>query len=333
MDRMDFTQSVVRIRVMEKRLLDKITIDKLVDANDIDEAIKILETTEYANSISKVKDSKNYEEILYNELNRVYELVREITPYKSVSDLMALKYDYHNIKVMLKERLKGEDLSSLYIPIGTTDFNILKKAFEMSDFRDIDVRFSSVIQEVISDFEKNSDPQRIDILVDRAYFNHMYDIAKDTGIDLFVNYVKDLIDFTNIIAVIRLKKQNKGLPFVEEVLLPNGNIELDQILVSYADSIDAIINRFRTSNIAKALKTGLDLYNSTGRISAFEKSMDNHLIELIKESKSVVFGPEPIFAYLVAKEMEIKALRIILVSKLNNISPQAIRERLRELYV
>jgi len=333
MDRMDFTQSVVRIRVMEKRLLDKITIDKLVDANDIDEAIKILETTEYANSISKVKDSKNYEEILYNELNRVYELVREITPYKSVSDLMALKYDYHNIKVMLKERLKGEDLSSLYIPIGTTDFNILKKAFEMSDFRDIDVRFSSVIQEVISDFEKNSDPQRIDILVDRAYFNHMYDIAKDTGIDLFVNYVKDLIDFTNIIAVIRLKKQNKGLPFVEEVLLPNGNIELDQILVSYADSIDAIINRFRTSNIAKALKTGLDLYNSTGRISAFEKSMDNHLIELIKESKSVVFGPEPIFAYLVAKEMEIKALRIILVSRLNNISPQAIRERLRELYV
>lgn len=333
MDRMDFTQSVVRIRVMEKRLLDKITIDKLVDANDIDEAIKILETTEYANSISKVKDSKNYEEILYNELNRIYELVREITPYKSVSDLMALKYDYHNIKVMLKERLKGEDLSSLYIPIGTTDFNILKKAFEMSDFRDIDVRFSSVIQEVISDFEKNSDPQRIDILVDRAYFNHMYDIAKDTGIDLFVNYVKDLIDFTNIIAVIRLKKQNKGLPFVEEVLLPNGNIELDQILVSYADSIDAIINRFRTSNIAKALKTGLDLYNSTGRISAFEKSMDNHLIELIKESKSVVFGPEPIFAYLVAKEMEIKALRIILVSKLNNISPQAIRERLRELYV
>ncbi|TFZ41397.1 V-type ATP synthase subunit C [Soehngenia longivitae] len=333
MDRMDFTQSVVRIKVMEKRLLDNITIDKLVDANDIEEVIKILETTEYASSISKVKDSKNYEEILYNELNRVYELVREITPYKAISDLMALKYDYHNIKVMLKERLKGEDLSSLYIPIGTTDFNIFKNSFETSDFRDIDVRFSSVIQEVLSDFEKNSDPQRIDILVDKAYFNHMYDIAKDTGIELFINYVKDLIDFTNIIAVLRLKKQNKGLPFVEEVLLPNGNIELDQILVSYADSIDAIINRFRTSNITKALKAGLDLYNSTGRISAFEKSMDDHLMELIKESKSVVFGPEPIFAYLVAKEMEIKVLRIIMVSKLNNISPQAIRERLRELYV
>ena len=187
MDRMDFTQSVVRIKVMEKRLLDNITIDKLVDANDIGEVIKILETTEYASSISKVKDSKNYEEILYNELNRVYELVREITPYKAISDLMALKYDYHNIKVMLKERLKGEDLSSLYIPIGTTDFNIFKNSFETSDFRDIDVRFSSVIQEVLSDFEKNSDPQRIDILVDKAYFNHMYDIAKDTGIELFIN--------------------------------------------------------------------------------------------------------------------------------------------------
>jgi V/A-type H+-transporting ATPase subunit C len=333
MNRMDFTQSVVRIRVMEKRLLDKIMIDKLVDANDIDEVIKMLENTEYASSISKTKDSRNYEEILYNELNRVYELAREITPYKEVSNLLALKYDYHNIKVMLKEKLKGEDLSSLYVPIGTVDFNIIKNSFDISDFRDIDGHFSSAIQEVLSDFEKNSDPQRIDIIVDKAYFNHMYDIAKDIDVELFINYVKDMIDFTNIIAVIRLKKQNKGLQFVEEVLVPNGNIELDQILVSYADSIDAIINRFRTSNITKALKTGLDLYNSTGKISAFEKSMDDHLMELVKESKSVAFGPEPIFAYLVAKEMEIKVLRIIMVSKLNNISPQAIRERLRELYV
>jgi len=47
----------------------------------------------------------------------------------------------------------------------------------------------------------------------------------------------------------------------------------------------------------------------------------------------VTFGPEPLFSYLVAKEMEIKILRIIMVSKMNNISPDAIRERLRDLYV
>jgi len=61
--------------------------------------------------------------------------------------------------------------------------------------------------------------------------------------------------------------------------------------------------------------------------------MDNYIIELNKQSKYVHFGPEPIFSYIVAKETEIKVLRIIMVSKLNNIPPDRIRERLRDLYV
>ncbi|NMR95978.1 V-type ATP synthase subunit C, partial [Vibrio parahaemolyticus] len=53
MDRMDFTQSVTRIRVMEKKLLDSVTIDKLVDAKDLDDVLRILQDTEYADAISK----------------------------------------------------------------------------------------------------------------------------------------------------------------------------------------------------------------------------------------------------------------------------------------
>lgn len=61
--------------------------------------------------------------------------------------------------------------------------------------------------------------------------------------------------------------------------------------------------------------------------------MDNYLIELIKPSLTINFGPEPLFSYVLAKEAEIKILRIIMVSKLNKLSPDAIRERLRDLYV
>ena len=56
-------------------------------------------------------------------------------------------------------------------------------------------------------------------------------------------------------------------------------------------------------------------------------------MDLNKTSKYINIGPEPIFSYIVAKEAEIKTLRIILVAKLNNLSPDVIRERVRELYV
>ena len=45
------------------------------------------------------------------------------------------------------------------------------------------------------------------------------------------------------------------------------------------------------------------------------------------------YGPEIIFAYVHAKEIEIKNLRIALVGRANGLSPDFIKERLRETYV
>ena len=52
----------------------------------------------------------------------------------------------------------------------------------------------------------------------------------------------------------------------------------------------------------------------------------------LKAAKYVTFGPEPIFAYIAAKETEIKIIRIIMVGKLNNVDTAVIRERVREVY-
>ena len=69
-----------------------------------------------------------------------------------------------------------------------------------------------------------------------------------------------------------------------------------------------------------------------GRLSGLEKISQNYLMELNKNSKYIVFGPEPLFAYLVAKEREISAIRMIMVGKINNIESNKIRERLGDTY-
>jgi len=53
----------------------------------------------------------------------------------------------------------------------------------------------------------------------------------------------------------------------------------------------------------------------------------------MKDAKYVSFGPEPVIAYIFAKENEIKLIRIIMVGKINGIDGEVIRERLRENYV
>ena len=331
MDRMDFTQSVVRTRVLEKRLLQRTIIERMIEAKSINEVFRILGETEYSNQLGKVERPEDYDVVLSAELDRVYALMQEVSPDEKVIDLLLLKYDYHNLKVMVKEKILDTDFSHMYVDRGTVDFQKLKADFLSEN--QIEGEFGLALKDVMDDYEKTKDPQRIDLIFDKYYFEHLYNLAKKSEIDLFVEYVVGLIDFTNIRTLIRLKKQNKSNKFLEDVLLPNGEIDLETIVLSLTDSIDNIINKFKNYSISSSLKQGLEDYQETGSLSHYEKYMDNHLMELNRSSKNVHFGPEPLFSYALAKETEISILRIIMVSKINNIPPDSIRERLRDLYV
>lgn len=333
MDKMDFIQAVTRTRVLEKRLLSGVRIDRMVEARDAEEALKILGETEYGSVVANISRPEDYEKALTAELERVFKLMREVSGKQIIVDLKALKYDYHNLKVMVKEKELDQDLSHLYIPIGITDFSKVKSAYIAGNLRNVEGEIREAIEGVTLDYATNADPQRIDMVLDRYYFNHLYKLAKETGIKLFIEYVEDTIDFTNIKTLIRLKRQGKDVGFLKEALLPHGKIDEDAILLSLNESIDTIINKFKNYRIGPGLKTGLERYEETNKLSDMEKAVDNYLMNMNKSSKNVIFGPEPIFSYLIAKEAEIKVVRIIMVSKLNKLSPDAIKERLRDLYV
>ena len=333
MNRSDFIQGVTRTKVIETRLLSQDKINRMIESNDVEEALRLLNESEYSDSFKGVLVSADYEKILSNELIRIYDLMRDVSADPVVVDLLALKYDYHNIKVMVKEKIYEKDLSDLYISVSVLASDFMKEAYITQDFSQISKEFKTAIDAVEEDFEKSSDPQRIDFIFDEYYFKHLYNMAESTKIDLFINYVQDMIDFTNIASLIRLKKQNKDIEFCKDVILENGNIKKDDILAAFNDSIDDMMDRFKDSKISNSLIKGLDSYKETSSLSILEKYKDDYLMDLNKASKYINIGPEPIFSYIVAKETEIKTLRIILVAKLNNLSPDVIRERVRELYV
>ena len=67
--------------------------------------------------------------------------------------------------------------------------------------------------------------------------------------------------------------------------------------------------------------------------SAFERWCDNRIIQPISPQKYEAFTIGPVVAYVLARQNEIKTVRIILSGKLNNLPDDSIRERVREMYV
>ena len=329
MDRMDYGQSVVTIRVLEKRLLTKNRIERMIESETCEEVLKLLSETEYSQDMTDIQNSRDYEKILKRETERVFSLVRNMSKNKEVVDILSLKYDYHNLKVLIKSKVFEKDNTNLLMNAGTIDITKFKTKSETQSL-DLPEEILEAIAEIKK--EENLTPQKIDIIVEKYYFKNLVNLSKKIDVKVITDYVKGLIDFQNIITLFRVQKQNRDAKFLDSVIFEGGTISKDKIVASLNDSPETILNKFKKEKLGPYLVKGVEVFNETKRLSEFEKISDNYLMELNKESKYIVFGPEPLFTYLVAKEREINAIRLIMVSKINNISSEKIRERLRDTY-
>lgn len=332
MDVMKFTQAVSRIWVLETRLLDKAKVERMIEANSASEVLRILNETEYSNVSSKVKRPEDYEDILSAELKRVYDLVYEISPIKDVVKIMSLKYDYHNAKVLLKEKVLGKDLSSMLIKLGNLDLHEVKRKIDSDNLKSLNGTLGKGIQEAMKAFEETKDPQKIDIIIDKYMYKELVELNKSLNYKFIDNLVKAMIDSTNIRTLLRIKKQNKGRDFAQEVIVDGGAIDSSKLISLLNESPENIMSKLQSTIYSELIKEGFEGYITTESASLLEKLSDNYIMELMKDSKLVTFGPEKLLSYIYAKETEIKVIRIIMVGKLNNIAEEVIRERLRDIY-
>lgn len=331
MDRAKFVQSSSWIRVLEKRLLTHQFFIRLSDAPTLKDALRMLNDTIYQPFIAKLEKETDYEKALSQELVRSYKEIYEISPSRIPIDFCALKYFYHNLKVMAKEYAKGEDLSHLYVPVGEYDIFGLRQL--LKENRIGKNEYLQELKETLEIYDKTNRPSDIDIYLDRCYFKALLKLADEADENLFYSYVKDTIDFKNIRSLMRANAEGADLEFLQDILIDGGNIYKDHFYNYLNTEIDPDSKLFKYSNIYKYVKKGTESFDKRKSLAKFELLVDNQMVDLIKDVKKITYGPEIVFAYVLAKEIELRNLRIVFVAKQNGLSSEFIRERLRDTYV
>lgn len=328
MDRENFIQSSVRIRHAEKKLLTKQQLQRLADAKNLEDAIKLLNETSYSSELSKLDRPENYEQVLSEVLNKTYKEAMEISPEKSLVEILSCKYDYHNLKVLVKENILKEKFDSMYCMLDGNEIEAFRELALKND-----EGLSKDFKECLDFFETTKDPQDIDIFIDKKYFEKVLSLAEEFKLEMISEYFKAMIDFINLRTFIRCRKQNQVKETLEKVLIKGGDIETDKILDMFYEDIEILPIKLKAYKIGRVLSKIVEEYKNTNSLNSFEKSMDDYLVEIVRKAKSIHYGAEVIFSFLFAKELEIKNLRLILVGKVNGLSADFIKERLREVYV
>ncbi len=327
-----YAYAVGRIRTMEKKLLDKSKIDRMVDAKTPEDAIKTLIEADYGQG-SDVSNTFEYEDLLKEESKKVYTLLKTLAPQPQVFDLFLQRNDYHNVKVLLKDEFLGQENDNLLIDAGTIPASKLKVIIKDRELSKLPIIMRKAIDECLDTYNRTGDPQIIDLVLDRASFAQMKEMAESVNIQFVIDLVKILIDLENIKIFLRVKRLKKSWDFLNKVLLSGGSIDSKLFIEKLESSLESFVDALKYGAYGTICEEGIADYQSTGSLTKLEKMADNYVMHYIQKAKYMFLGIEPLIAYLLAKENEIKIARIIMVGKINNISNEIIRERLREAYV
>lgn len=329
----DYAYASARIRAKETRLLKRSHFDRMLDASNADEAYKVLTESEYGISGKSIASVFAYEELLADEMKKCYMLLLEITPQAEVVRAFQRRHDYFNIKVLLKSEFSGKDTPDVLMDTGTIDKEALKVMIRERDHSELAPIMQEAVDQTRELFSKTQDPQIVDIILDKASYHQMAIDFKEID-SPFLHRLADLItDTTNIKMFIRARSLNKSWDFIQRILLKDGTIPEKLYFESSDKSIDDFAEEIKGSEYADAVAKGWEMSKSRRDSSELEKQLDNYIMEYIQGAKLVTMGVEPLIAYLFAKEAEIRNVRIIMTAKINKLSIDLVRERLRESYV
>lgn len=333
MHRDEFVFSSTAIRSMESKLLTKEQFDRMVDAEWIEGALRVLQESAYADHFSKINRPEDYNQAILAALTELYETVKDLTPDMSVVEIVELKYDAHNMKVLFKDHVMGTDNENLIYPMGKIRVAHVSAKAERGDRKSIDEQLGGMATEAVYEYGDTLDPQAVDFAVDKRFYKWVLETAENSDIDLLKDYARDFVDFSNLITLFRTQRQGRTQDYLRKVITHSGNIDKDEIISLFNEPVSAIADKYKRASIGDRLQKANNAYEANGSLAVFEKELDNHMMDLVKGVKFIAFGPEVIFAYMLAREIEIKNIRIVLVSKLNKLSPEFIRGRLRDVYV
>lgn len=326
-DNSQYAYIVGRLRALETQMIDQTLLDRLMEAPGASEAFRTLNDMPLVMSSLENYGVQDFNKVLTGALEEVKQLLLRSAPYPEVLDFLWYKYDFHNLKIMLKAKLSGQDYQDVnhaLSSLGLVSADQWEKHLMEGGELKLTNEMSDVIAVVAEDYKKNGDITIINQIIDQHYLVQLEKIADSMNSPMISSYLKRLIDFSNLLAFIRVKETGKSEETLARVLVKGGAV----LPAVFSEVFDRSYEDLRSTLEKKV--GGDDLAHSLGRfidqkmlISAEKKSQELQQ-DFMAKARQISFGPEPVFSFFWRFENHMMIIRAILVGKLNGLTNETI---------
>ena len=318
-----YTYAVARIRALEASLFSASTIEQLLACKDEMACLRFLQDKGWGG----MDTALNGDAILSREREKIWENIRQMGVDMSVFDVLIYPNRFHNLKAAVKAVYTGKENLPVFYEDPELSKKDLLRILKDRDYSALPKNMRLAAEEAMEALLHSSDGQLCDIIIDRATMEAILQAGREAKDPVIQTYAESMVEVTNIKIAVRASKTGKSIDFMKRAMAPCRALNIEKLMMAALAGMDAIINYLENNGYAEAAEF---LKESP---SAFERWCDNRIIRSMQPQKMNAFSAGPLVAYILARENEIKTVRIILTCKQNGLPEGAIRERIREMYV
>lgn len=311
-----------RISGEETTLLDRRMWQMLMSSTNIEEATRLLGDTWYGGFMQYHSMEECFIKVMETAEDELLELSEDERLVRGILH----RRDVRNARYIWKNILSGKmSVSEVEVERrGLIDTEILKKSPISDEARDdLPPLFLLTLEELLEN--EGAGEAEVDRKMDRLAAA----VENDELVEIdpyFRTFVMTNLEQKNFLTAGRCSIDDVPRQLLREMLLPGGYHTEDEIEEGYQhNSLPGLL----------AETPGLELAGEAfgealgdGSFFVFERECDRRLLELLENGAFPVFGPSPLAAFVLRREMEISHLRLLLAAKSAGVSEDRLKKRL-----
>lgn len=349
---MEYAYVNSRIRSMKGALLSKEALEALISKPDLESLIAELHKSAYSEELEKA--SVRFSGIslldiaLRNDLVKVSRKILEMAgKEEEESDwhfrFLIARWDLHNVKTILRGKAiatRPEEILECIVPAGELDEAACIELIRQPDIKaTIDllatwgVDLARPLTRNYTRYLESRDMSVLEYALDRFYYEHAIERLKkgETENDeILLDFLATEVDTINIKTVLRGVRDKMHAEDLKGFLIRGGkSLSMERLLaIAASPALEAAVRQLAGTPYS-SLSTIGERLTVEGRISEFEKELER----LLMKKAMGLFLKDPLsigipLAYLYAKEIEFRNIRLIGRGKIEDIPEKELREAL-----
>ncbi len=318
--------ATAQVRVLETLMLTRSTLLSMADAADLGGAVELLGSTEYAMG-GRVQRLAQIEQMLLERRGAVRELFIDLMLDSELAEILKAREDFANMRLAVRRVVTEKPIGTDYSDAGSVPAEQFEEIFEQEDYGRFPDYLQDAVEEAILGYYQKKDIRQIDYGIDKVASAHNLRAAVNLGSIFLLSLFRTQIDLTNIRTMLRLKMAERD---ERNLFIPGGFVETDRFVHGLDIGYEAMATLFYPTPYHGVLEGGVSYLMAEQSFLHLERDCQDYLMGFLKTTRVITAGPQPVIAYLMKKENEIRTIRMVLTCKKNRMDTKFILDRLGE---